>query len=140
MTPLIYNLFPRLVGPVTRWPEHAAAAAEMGFNWLYLNPWHYPDGDLRPLASALDEIAALGLRPMMDLVVNHTSKDALLTREHPEWFVRDADGGLVSPSVVDPWALDQHEKLRDVAPSIAFPESHDTARLEPAEVLYVLPA
>ena len=263
MTPLIYNLFPRLVGPVTRWPEHAAAAAEMGFNWLYLNPWHYPgfsgslyapkdfrrlnplfappgtdDGDLRPLASALDEIAALGLRPMMDLVVNHTSKDALLTREHPEWFVRDADGGLVSPSVVDPddpakitvwgdlaeidnegapgrdglweywadlvrdslrlgfhgfrcdaaykvpaplwrhligaaravnpeirffaetlgapleavlalreagfdfifnsskwwnftdpWALDQHEQLRDVAPSIAFPESHDTARL-----------
>ncbi len=40
--PLVYNLFPRLVGPATRWPEHAARAAEMGFNWLYLNPWHYP--------------------------------------------------------------------------------------------------
>ena len=42
MTPIIYNLFPRLVGPADRWPDHAARAAAMGFNWLYLNPWHYP--------------------------------------------------------------------------------------------------
>jgi glycosidase len=26
---------------------------------------------------------------MMDLVVNHTSKDSPLIDEHPEWFVRD---------------------------------------------------
>jgi starch synthase (maltosyl-transferring) len=263
MTPIIYNLFPRLVGPVDRWPEHAARAAEMGFNWLYLNPWHYPgfsgslyapkdfrrlnplfapegsDGrDLEPLRSALARIASAGTSPMMDLVVNHTSKDALLTVEHPEWYPRDDSGALISPSVTDPddpskvtvwgdlaevdnagapnrealweywadlvrhsiqlgfhgfrcdaaykvpsslwrhlievargidpevrffaetlgapledvlslreagfdfifnsskwwnfsdsWAIDQHEELRRVAPSIAFPESHDTARL-----------
>jgi starch synthase (maltosyl-transferring) len=28
-----------------------------------------------------------------------------------------------------PWALEQHEQFRRVAPSIAFPESHDTPRL-----------
>ncbi len=127
MTPIIYNLFPRLVGPTTRWPEHADRAAEMGFNWLYLNPWHYPgfsgslyapkefrrlnplfappasDGyDLSPLREVLGAIRERGLIPMMDLVVNHTSKDALLVDEHPDWYVRDAAGDVVSPSVVDP--------------------------------------
>lgn len=29
----------------------------------------------------------------------------------------------------EPWALNQHEEFRRIAPSIAFPESHDTARL-----------
>ena len=28
-----------------------------------------------------------------------------------------------------PWCLEQHERLRDVVPSISFPESHDTPRL-----------
>ena len=263
MTPLIYNLFPRLVGPLGRWTPHVERAAEMGFNWLYLNPWHYPgfsgslyapkefrrlnplfappgsDGyDLTPLREALAGIRAHGLVPMMDLVVNHTSKDALLVHEHPEWYLRDVHGEVVSPSVTDPddptkvtvwgdlaeidnehspdrqalwdywadlvrealdlgfggfrcdaaykvpatlwrhlvdvaravdpgaeffaetlgapvhdvlalreagfdyifnstkwwnfrdgWALEQHEKFRDIAPSIAFPETHDTTRL-----------
>lgn len=127
MTPLIYNLFPRLAGPMTRWSEHLDRAASMGFNWLYLNPWHYPgfsgslyapkdfyrlnpillppggdDRDLGPLRAALAEATARGLRPMMDLVVNHTSKDALLAEQHPDWYRRDAQGELVSPSVTDP--------------------------------------
>ncbi|HET6228625.1 MAG TPA: hypothetical protein VFE05_01020 [Longimicrobiaceae bacterium] len=261
--PLIYNLFPRLVGPTTRWPEHAARAREMGFNWLYLNPWHYPGfsgslyapkeldrlnplflppgadpASLAPLKEALGIIGGMGLKPMMDLVVNHTSKDSPLIGSHPGWFVRDANGQVQSPFVVDPddpskvttwgdlaeidnenatdrqalwdywakvvrdglalgfrgfrcdaaykvpaelwrhligaarevdpgaeffaetlgaptedvaalaeagfdyffnsskwwsftepWALDQHEQFRDIAPSIAFPESHDTERL-----------
>ncbi len=263
MTPVIYNLFPRLVGATTRWAEHAARAQEMGFDWLYLNPWQYPGfsgslyaikdfrrlnplflppgadpSSLEPLRQALAEINALGLRPMMDLVVNHTSKDSPLVAEHPEWyrwgddgqvvspFVREADdpsritvwGDLadvdnepsrgreeqwrfwaslvrealelgfrgfrcdaaykvpaalwrfliaeakaVDPDVVffaetlgapvedvaalagagfdfffnsskwwnfsEPWALKQHEDFRTIAPSVAFPESHDTERL-----------
>ncbi|HEX2093417.1 MAG TPA: hypothetical protein VHG28_13510 [Longimicrobiaceae bacterium] len=125
--PLIYNLFPRLVGPTTRWPEHAARAAEMGFNWLYLNPWHYPGfsgslyapkelrrlnplflppgadpGSLEPLREVVRRIEEAGLRPMMDLVVNHTSRDSPLVREHPEWYVRDARGEVQSPFVRDP--------------------------------------
>ncbi len=125
--PLIYNLFQRLVGPTTRWAEHARRAAEMGFDWLYLNPWHYPGfsgslyapKDLRrlnplflpqgadpwsvePLRKALGEIEAAGTRPIMDLVVNHSSKDAPLVEERPGWFVRDAQGRVASPSVTDP--------------------------------------
>lgn len=127
MTPVIYNLFQRLVGPTTRWAEHADRAARMGFNWLYLNPWHYPgfsgslyapkefyrlnplflapgsNGyDLTPLGDCLASIRARGLIPMMDLVVNHTSKDAVLVDEHPAWYLRDTNGELVSPSVTDP--------------------------------------
>ncbi len=122
--PLIYNLFPRLVGPTTRWAEHAKRAREMEFNWLYLNPWHYPgfsgslyapkdfrrlnpafllegadEMSLKPLEEALAGIRELGLGPMMDLVINHTSKDHPLTKEHPEWYVRDAKGEVVSPFV-----------------------------------------
>jgi starch synthase (maltosyl-transferring) len=122
--PLIYNLFPRLVGPTTRWPEHARRAREMEFNWVFVNPWHYPGfsgslyapkefyrlnplflppgaepGSLRPLEHALRDIAALGLRPMMDLVVNHTSKDSPLIEEHPNWYLRDEKGEVVSPFV-----------------------------------------
>lgn len=125
--PLIYNLFPRLAGPTTRWAEHARRARDLGFNWLYLNPWHYPGfsgslyapkefGRLNPLflppgadehsldslRTVLAEITGTGLRPMMDLVVNHTSKDSPLIDEHPEWYVRDEHGEVVSPFVVDP--------------------------------------
>jgi starch synthase (maltosyl-transferring) len=127
MTPLVYNLFQRLVGPTTRWPEHARRAREMGFDWLYLNPWHFPGfsgslyavkdyrrlnpvflpagadpASLEPLRAALAEITALGVKPMMDLVINHTAKDSPLIAEHPEWYVRGADGQVVSPFVVDP--------------------------------------
>jgi starch synthase (maltosyl-transferring) len=125
--PLLYNLFPRLVGPIPRWGEHARRARDMGFNWLYLNPWHYPgfsgslyapkelyrlnplflpDGtdplDLGPLRAFLREMDALGMPVMMDLVINHTSKDSPLIDEHPEWFVRDEGGEVVSPYVRDP--------------------------------------
>jgi starch synthase (maltosyl-transferring) len=126
-TPLIYNLFPRLVGPIDRWMLHCRAAADLGFDWIYVNPWHYPgfsgslyapkdfyrlnplflpagaeERSLEPLRAFLAEAEAAGLRVMMDLVVNHTSKDSPLAAEHPNWYVRDASGELVSPSVVDP--------------------------------------
>lgn len=109
----------------------------MGFDWLYLNPWHYPgfsgscyaikdyervdprllpeghadkhdeeairaDGGLGVLQETLAQVRAAGLRPIMDLVINHTSRDSLLTRAHPEWFVRDASGAIESPSAIDP--------------------------------------
>ncbi len=35
---------------------------------------------------------ALGLKVMIDVVYNHTSHDALLTTQHPEWFYRDKNG------------------------------------------------
>jgi starch synthase (maltosyl-transferring) len=125
--PLIYNLFPRLVGPTSRWAEHVRRAREMGFNWLYLNPWHYPGfsgslyapkelmrlnplflpagadaSSLEPLREFLREMDEMAMPVMMDLVINHTSKDSPLIEQHPEWFVRDEHGQVVSPFVRDP--------------------------------------
>jgi len=124
--PLLYNLFPRLVGPTTRWAEHARRAREMGFQWLYLNPWHYPGFSgslyavkdfrrlnpmfvpagadplsLDPLRDALARIRETGMRPVMDLVVNHTSKDSPLIQQHPGWY-RWESGEVASPYAVDP--------------------------------------
>lgn len=124
--PRIYNLFPLLAGPVAEWMKHLPRIQAMDFNWIYVNPFHYPgfsgsiyavkdyyrlnplvrgnayENDETLLASFMDTAAAHGLSVMMDLVINHTSKDALLTQEHPEWFLRDAAGELVSPGVSDP--------------------------------------
>jgi len=124
--PLLYNLFQRLVGPTTRWAEHARRAREMEFEWLYLNPWHYPGfsgslyavkdfrrlnpmflpagadpSSLEPLRYALRQIRQMGMKPVMDLVVNHTAKDSPLIQEHPGWYVWE-NGEVVSPYAVDP--------------------------------------
>lgn len=123
--PRIYNLFPPLVGPVAAWIAELPRIAAMGFDWVWLNPFHYPGFSgslyavkdhyrLNPLfdeGGAPAEVQlgrftaaarAHGLAVMMDLVINHTSKDALLVSEHHNWFSRDADGALVSPAAVDP--------------------------------------
>ena len=127
--PRIYNLFPLLAGPVTRWGSHLDRIARMGFNWVYLNPiqyagfsgslyaikdpyaynWVLSEG-LRPGPAAFEKhlsrfIAAAearGLRVMLDLVINHTSKDALLTETHSDWYRHEQDGSLRSPSAIDP--------------------------------------
>jgi starch synthase (maltosyl-transferring) len=135
--PRIYNLFPRLAGELPRWPEHARRARAMGFDWLFVNPVHFPgfsgscyavkdydrvdplllpadhpdrhyderrraDGGMELLAETLSAIRAAGVRPMVDLVLNHTARDAFLVREHPEWYARDARGGIRSPEAIDP--------------------------------------
>ena len=40
--PRIYNLFPLLAGPVPAWSGHLDRIAGMGFDWIYVNPFHYP--------------------------------------------------------------------------------------------------
>jgi starch synthase (maltosyl-transferring) len=124
--PLLYNLFPRLVGPTTRWAEHARRAREMEFEWLYLNPWHYPGFSgslyavkdfrrlnpmflpagadpmsLESLREALARIGELGMKPVMDLVVNHTSRDSPLIQQHPGWYEWE-NGQVKSPGATDP--------------------------------------
>ncbi len=256
----IYNLFPLLAGPVNDWQPHIERAAGMGFDWVFVNPIQKlgrsgslysiadylkinpallktrarksPEDQVRGMAA---EARGLGLRLMIDLVINHCAVDSELVRTHPEWFVRegkgvanpfcveadgnkvvwrdlaqfdhtgsrDAEGLLrycgdvveyliglgftgfrcdaayqipgsfwrrligriraVHPEVIfvaetlgcspeqtrdtatagfdwifnsakwwdyeSPWLLEQHELTRQIAPSIGFPESHDTPRL-----------
>ena len=125
--PIIYNLFPRLAGPMPSWHHHAARAVDMGFNWLFINSVYYPgfsgslyavkhhyrinpdflppesEGDgLGLLEQTLQKFLDLGLWAMMDLVINHTSRDCPLVHEHPDWYMRDENGEIASPFAVDP--------------------------------------
>ena len=122
--PRIYNLFPLLAGPVPAWADHLGRIAGMSFDWIYVNPFHYPGFSgslyavkdyhrLHPLlqdGGEPDQLLAgfakaagkRGVQVMMDLVINHTAKDALLVEQHPEWYKRDVDGELRSPRAVDP--------------------------------------
>jgi len=122
----IYNLFPTLAGTTRKWAAHLPRIAAMGFNAVYVNPFHYPGfsgslyavkdyyrlnprfrgsepGDDDHLLCGFTEAArALGLRVIMDLVVNHTSKDSELVASNPDWFTRDSRGNIVSPYATDP--------------------------------------
>ena len=38
--PRIYNLFPLIAGPVSSWIAELPRIARMGFDWVYVNPFH----------------------------------------------------------------------------------------------------
>lgn len=123
--PRIYNLFPTLLGPIDAWEARLPEIARMGFDWIFLNPFHAPgasgslyavadyyrlhpaldgegeEGDRR-LARFIAAAADHGISVMMDLVVNHTAKDSGLVAEHPGWYARDHAGEVRSPFAVDP--------------------------------------
>ncbi len=118
----IYNLFPILAGRFDKWGPHFERAASMGFDWVFVNPIQRPgmSGSLYSTAdyhqinpllvdpesetsqesqarAAIDSAERLGLKLMVDLVINHCAIDSNLTREHPEWFVREGDGSIAHP-------------------------------------------
>lgn len=126
---VLYQVFPRNHGPhgtladVTADVERIAA---LGVDVLYLMPVHpigvegrkgslgspyaiaddravHPDlgtpADLRDLTSAAH---AAGMRVILDVVANHTARDSVLVREHPEFFHTDADG--VPCTTVPEWS------------------------------------
>jgi starch synthase (maltosyl-transferring) len=120
----IYNLFPLLAGAMDRWPAHMERAKSMGFNAIFVNPFHLPgfSGSLysikdyyrinpvlvsktsskAPLDQLRDVVATahdMGLQMIMDLVINHTAVDSPLIRKHPDWYLRNPDGSVVNPSV-----------------------------------------
>src|SRR5882672_9604676 len=120
---ILYNLFPLLAGPFPRWGEHFSRAAGMGFDWVFVNPiqqlgasrslysiadyFRFNPALLDPASAAAPEeqvrqmtsqAHAAGLKVMIDLVINHCAIDAPLTREHPEWFVRESNGRIANAS------------------------------------------
>ena len=124
--PRIYNLFPTLAGSIDRWIEHVPRIAAMEFNWIYVNPFHETGysgslyavknyerlnplfrgksraSDRALLKRFVDRAAQARVGVMMDLVINHTARDADLVTAHPEWYRRDASGEIESPSASDP--------------------------------------
>jgi starch synthase (maltosyl-transferring) len=120
---ILYNLFPLLAGSFPRWNEHFARAAAMKFDWVFVNPiqqlgasrslysitdyFRFNPALLDPQSAAAPEeqvrqmtaqARATGLKVMIDLVINHCAIDSPLTRQHPEWLVREPDGRVANSS------------------------------------------
>ena len=123
---IIYNLFPLLAGPMPKWEAHFRRVAELGFDWMFINPIQqlgasqslYSIADyfsINPafLAAGSQQTSdeqvrqmtaqahAAGLKIMTDLVINHCAVDSVLTREHPEWFLRAPDGRIANAACGD---------------------------------------
>lgn len=60
-------------------------------NYRAVNPEFGTLDDFRRLT---DAIHAQGMKCMIDVVFNHTSPDAVLVSEHPEWYCHRADGSF----------------------------------------------
>ena len=52
------------------------------------------NGTLEDFTRLLREAHARGLKVIIDMVLNHTSRDSVLLQCHPEWFWKDADGNV----------------------------------------------
>lgn len=119
---IIYNLFPLIAGRFAEWEKHLVRASEMGFNWVFVNPIQYPgfsgslysvkdyfsfnplliDGssDKTPeeqLKETIKKAENLGMKMMIDLVINHCAVDADLVKKHPEWFQWTKKGKIDHP-------------------------------------------
>lgn len=119
---ILYNLFPLLAGSCKQWEPHLQRAADLGFDWIFVNPVQKPgysgslysivdyfqlhpllaDADSKltldeQLKATLAQGKKLGLKFMVDLVINHCAFDSQLIRQHPEWFVREGDGSVAHP-------------------------------------------
>ncbi len=128
---IIYNLFPLLAGKFTGWERHFLRASEMGFNWIFVNPVQRAgasgslysiadyfdfnpllvdgESEIKPQEQVKDMIRAaekLGLKVMVDLVINHCSADSALIKSHPEWFLHESDG-----SIAHPFAYEDQKKV-----------------------------
>ena len=63
--PRIYNLFPLLIGRVSAWRAELPRVAELGFDWIYVNPFHETGGSEALAAPAFAVRATLVVRVFM---------------------------------------------------------------------------
>lgn len=54
-------------------------------------------GTLNDFKAVVSKAHELGMKVIIDIVANHTAHDAVLITEHPDWYVRDSSGNVVSP-------------------------------------------
>lgn len=125
--PIVFNLFPRYFPTIDDWAPAAIHAGNMGFNWIYVNPFHLTGysgslyaiknyyqinplflkqgqdlSDWRPLKKFIAACTNAGCNVMMDLVINHTAFDSNLVKTNPLWYKRGPDGKLWCPRAIDP--------------------------------------
>lgn len=119
----IYQVFPRqhskkqnFLGVI----DDLDRIKDMGVDIIYLLPFH-PIGEkdrkgaqgspysivdfyqIHPDLGTLDDLVRLvkqahqrDMKVMMDIVINHTSRDSVLTKEQPHWFYKKADGSFAN--------------------------------------------
>ena len=57
---------------------------------------HEDLGTLEDLKELVKQAHQRDMKVMMDIVINHTSRDSILTQKHPEWFYKKADGSFAN--------------------------------------------
>lgn len=131
----IYNLYPKLYKNLDEWIKNLDHIVDMGFNSIYINPFHYPgfSGSIyavkdyysynpnfftnkkepeEQLKNFLDICKGKEILPIMDLVINHTSLDSPLTKKHKNWYVLDKNGDIKRPGA---WENGQFVTWGDLA-------------------------
>jgi hypothetical protein len=116
----IYNLFPRLYKNIGEWSKSLDKIEDMGFNSVFINPFNEAgfSGSLyavknyytynknfflkgkseeEQIKDFIEECKKRKLEVVMDLVINHTAKDCILTGEHKNWYILNEKDELVSP-------------------------------------------
>lgn len=120
---VIYQVYPRQYskdGTFEALRQDLDRIADLGVSILYLLPIHpighigrkgvdgcpYSISDYYGIAEELGTMEDFdrlvldahkkGLKVMLDIVFNHTSRDSKLTKQHPEWFYKNQDGGFAN--------------------------------------------
>ena len=122
------------------WSSAIPHVASMGFNWIFVNPFHatgfsgslyaiknyyqlnplflkpgQDTSDWRPIKKFIAACKESSIDLMMDLVINHTAFDSFLVKTNPAWYKHDEQDRLVSPHAIDPANADHVTVWGDLA-------------------------
>ncbi len=64
-------------------------------DYYKINPDYGTEEDLRSLVKTAHKN---GIKVIIDLVINHTAWDNELIVKHPDWYIRDENGEIISPN------------------------------------------
>lgn len=122
----VYNLFPRLYGPFSKWIDDLDRIKSLGVDWIYINPVSYPgfSGSLYSIKDHyafnpmfvdknskkspeeqfkefIKECKIRGIKVSVDLLLNHTAIDSVLVEKHKNWYKIKEDGDIKRPGAWD---------------------------------------